>query len=422
MSVAHGGQILISDATAELAGGDLSGEASLSDSGVHLLRDLSEPMHVFQVAAPGLPSDFPPLRSLDGYRNNLPADVSSFVGRAGDMDSITEQFESTRLLSLTGAGGAGKTRLAVHAGAELLPRFSDGAWFVDLAGLTEPDLVPLQIATTLHIREKAGRTWIDVPSEYLGDRTLLLVLDNCEQLLEAAADSVDQLLRAAPNLSVLTTTREPLNVPGEVSYLVPALELPAEAGTGTLDDLLGYEAVLLFLDRALEARPEGRDRAGEPRPDPMARSHRGRAGQHESSHAVVARRRRRCPRHDHRRFAASVLVRQRGTRGLALARALPPDRSTAFPCAACPLPLRRGFDRPVAGQRGRGGRSSRRQPEDLRHAVSPDSERAHPTGASTSPLAAASRSYMASSRSSANSSMSGIRSQSPLRPQSMEPV
>jgi predicted ATPase/class 3 adenylate cyclase len=255
MGVAHGGQILVSDTTAALARGELTGEVGLDDLGMHRLRDLSEPMRVYQLVTPKLESSFPPLRSLDGYPNNLPALVSSFVGRSDDIASSVEHLSAGRLLSLTGAGGSGKTRLALQVAAEMLPAFEDGAWFVDLAGLTEPDLVPEQTATTLRLREKAGRRWMDVLAEYVSPRNLLLVLDNCEHLLESVAAMVDEVLRTAPDLKVLTTTREPLNVPGEVSWRVPTMQLPAE-GEATLEELLGYEAVQLFVERALAARPE----------------------------------------------------------------------------------------------------------------------------------------------------------------------
>ena len=255
MAVAHGGQILVSNATAELAGAELVSDAFLDDLGMHRLRDLSEPIRIYQVVTPLLAQQFPPLRSVDGYPNNLPATVSSFVGRSDDIASSIDQLANHRLLSLTGAGGSGKTRLGLQVASELLPEFEDGAWFVDLSGLTEPGLVPQQAATTLRLREKAGRPWIDVLAEYVAVRSLLLMFDNCEHLLDSAAAVVDVLLRTAPDLKVLTTTREPLNVAGEVSLRVPTMRLPPEGDPITLDELLGYEAVQLFVERALAARP-----------------------------------------------------------------------------------------------------------------------------------------------------------------------
>lgn len=255
MGIAHGGQILVSDVTAELAGTGLSPMVSLEDLGMHRLRDLSEPVRVYQVVTPVLGRQFPALRSVDGYPNNLPAAMSSFVGRSEDVRSSVDQLASHRLLSLTGAGGSGKTRLGLQVAAELLPDFKDGAWFVDLSGLTEPDLVPQAAAATLRLNEKAGRRWIDVLSAYVGVRNLLLIFDNCEHLLDSAAATVGELLRTAPDLKVLATTREPLNLPGEISWRVPTMQLPTDSDSMSLDEILDYEAVQLFVERALAARP-----------------------------------------------------------------------------------------------------------------------------------------------------------------------
>jgi predicted ATPase/class 3 adenylate cyclase len=256
MAVAHGGQILVSGVTASLADADLGADVTLEDLGTHRLRDLSQPLQVYQVVTPALNRPFPPLHSLDGYPNNLPAMVSSFVGRTDDIAMSVDQLATNRLVSLTGAGGSGKTRLALQVAAEMLPRFVDGAWFVDLAGLTEPGLVPQETAQTLRLRELPGRHWLDVLAQHLTDRKLLLLLDNCEHLLESAAELVATLLAAAPDLKVLTTTREPLNVPGEVSWRVPTMQLPSAGASPTLDELLEYEAAQLFVERALAARPD----------------------------------------------------------------------------------------------------------------------------------------------------------------------
>ena len=256
MASGHGGQILVSKPTIDLIGEALPDGATVRDLGTKRLRDLSEPVGVYQLEAPDIPHDFPPLLTMDGFPNNLPADVSSFVGRLDDIESVARLMEGTRLLSLTGAGGSGKTRLALQVAGDLLPQFSDGAWFVDLAGLTEPGLVARQIASTLHIREKAGRPWSDVLVEYLRRRDLLLILDNCEHLLESAASIVGRLLASSPDLKVMTTTREPLNVSGEVAWRVPTMELPAAGDIASLEELLSYEAPQLFVERALAARPD----------------------------------------------------------------------------------------------------------------------------------------------------------------------
>ena len=256
MGAAQGGQVVLSSVTASLVGETLDDGVTLISLGTHRLRDLSEPIGIYQLVAPGLATDFPALSSLDGFPNNLPADVSSFVGRTEDISSVMGLLDTHRLTCLTGAGGSGKTRLALQVAAEILPQFADGAWFVDLAGLAEPELVPLSIATTLRLPEKAGRSWIDVLTEYVTTRTLLIVLDNCEHLLDIAAEVSSQLLSFAPGLKLLTTTREPLNVPGEVAWRVPPLDLPDDDSASDLEDILGYEAVQLFVERALAARPD----------------------------------------------------------------------------------------------------------------------------------------------------------------------
>lgn len=255
MDTANGGQILVSAVTAQLVRERLPEDASLEDLGSHRLRDLAEPVSVYQLTSSGLPAEFPPLRSLDGYPNNLPVDVSSFVGRREDMLSLERELQANRLVSVTGAGGSGKTRLALQIAARVLPEFEDGAWFVDLAGLSDLDLVPLEIASTLNIRERAGRRWSDVLVSHLTPLDLLLILDNCEHLLDASASIVNTLLRAAPNLKIMTTTREALNVPGEVSWAIPTMELPDESSGLTLEELLQHEAPQLFVERVLAARP-----------------------------------------------------------------------------------------------------------------------------------------------------------------------
>lgn len=256
VEVGHGGQILVSGVTAQLVGDSLSAEVSLDDLGNHRLRDLSEPISVFQLVTNQLSDTFPPLRSIDGYPNNLPADTSTFIGRSADIALVAGQLETTRLLSLTGAGGSGKTRLALQAAAEVLPKFTDGAWFVDLSGLRDPALVAVQIATTLHVAEKAGRAWIEVLADHLSQRRILLLIDNCEHLIDSVAGAAAHLLQAAPNLRILATTREPLSIPGEVTWHVPIMHLPDEHDDLTLDELVGFESARLFVERALAARPD----------------------------------------------------------------------------------------------------------------------------------------------------------------------
>lgn len=254
-AVAHGGQIVCSRACAELAADDLPGEVTLVDLGVHRLRDLGRPEAVLQVCHPDLPGTFPPLRSLDVSPNNLPVQLTSFIGRAGEIRELKRLLDEHRLVTLTGAGGAGKTRLAAQVGAEVVAGYPDGAWWADLAPLVSPDLVAETVLGVLDIHDAPGRPAEQRLSAHLAGRRLLMVLDNCEHVLAAAAGLAEVALRAAPGVAVLATSREPLGIPGEVAWRVPPLSLP-ERGTPVETEALGsYDAVRLFVDRALQARP-----------------------------------------------------------------------------------------------------------------------------------------------------------------------
>jgi predicted ATPase/class 3 adenylate cyclase/DNA-binding CsgD family transcriptional regulator len=239
--VAHGGQTLLSSATASLVADALPDGAWLVDLGVHRLRDLSRPEHLFEVRHGDLPHDSPPLRSLDVLPNNLPSQLTSFVGREGELVEVRRLLGGQRLVTLAGSGGCGKTRLAVQAAAELADRWPDGVWWVDLGPVTDPDLVARLTASTLRVLvEPVGSPLTGLASQ-LGDRRLLVCLDTCEHLLDAAAELADTLLRACPRVSVLTTSREPLGVAGETVWRVPSL--------------VTDEAVRLFADRAALVRP-----------------------------------------------------------------------------------------------------------------------------------------------------------------------
>ena len=254
MAIAHGGQIIVSaNARSDIRQG-LGDGVALTSLGTHRLKDLTDPIEVFQVLADGLETEFPPLRSLEGVPNNLPAEISSFIGREADIEAVADLLSTHRLVSLTGAGGSGKTRLALQVAAEVVADFEDGAWFVDLAGLTEPELVPLAVSTTLSLSEKAGREWLDVLIDHVSSKRILIILDNCEHLLDVVAGLAETVLTSAPQLQMLATTREPLNVAGEVAWRVPTLDLPEKADF--LSEALSYESVRLFVERALAAKPD----------------------------------------------------------------------------------------------------------------------------------------------------------------------
>jgi class 3 adenylate cyclase len=216
-AVGHGGQILVSAATAGLLGDSMPAGASVRDLGVHRLKDLSRPEQIFQLEADGLATVFPPLRSLDNpkLRNNLPAQVSSFIGRDAELGEVQELIASSRLVTLTGPGGAGKTRLGLQLAAGLVDGSGDGVWFADLAPLQDPDLVSVTVANVLGIRGEPGRPALDTLIDAVGRRRLLVLLDNCEHVIGACAKLADALLRTCPNVVLLATSREPLGIEGE---------------------------------------------------------------------------------------------------------------------------------------------------------------------------------------------------------------
>lgn len=258
LSTGHGGQTLLSRVTAESVREKLPSHFDLRDLGERRLKDLSVPERIFQVVVPDLPAEFPPLRSLEVLPNNLPAHVSSFVGRAREVAEAKRLLGSTRLMTLTGPGGTGKTRLSLQVAADVLERYPHGVWLVELATVSDPQLVPEAIANAMDIREERDRAVLDTMIDALRARSLLLVLDNCEHLIESCARTVATLLRRCPELHILATSREALNIDGETIRPVPPLtvvefgRLEAEM---SVDDLAELEAVQLFVERAAAVRP-----------------------------------------------------------------------------------------------------------------------------------------------------------------------
>jgi predicted ATPase/class 3 adenylate cyclase len=251
-AVAHGGQIVVSAATAALLRDSLPAGASLRDLDLHRLKDLGRPEQLFQVEAEGLPAAFPPLRSLDNPKlpNNLPAQASSFIGRDGELAEVRRLVTTSRLVTLTGAGGAGKTRLGLQAAAGLLDGSGDGVWFADLAPLQDPDLVAVTVAHVLGIRQDPERPLVDTLIDAVGRRSLLVLLDNCEHVIDACAKLADALLRGCPNITMLATSREPLRIDGERVHRVPSLGTPA--ADDDVEAIRASEAVQLFADRAAQ--------------------------------------------------------------------------------------------------------------------------------------------------------------------------
>ena len=250
----HGGQILVSAATRALAERSLPEGAELQDLGQHHLKDLDAPEHLFQLLVPDLPSDFPPLGSLGGRADHLPAQLTSFVGRDREKRDLLELLLRSQLLTLTGPGGTGKTRLSLEVAAAASDAFDDGVWFVSLSPITDPDLMLPTIAATLGLREGRGRPLADILADHLRDRSILLVLDNFEQLMPAAT-SVSDLVRAAPPTKVLISSREALRVTGEQEFPVPPLAVPDRASELRLEDLRAADSVALFVQRASLVQP-----------------------------------------------------------------------------------------------------------------------------------------------------------------------
>jgi predicted ATPase/class 3 adenylate cyclase len=257
MSAANGGQVLLSAALASIMADQLPAGVSLRDLGEHRLKDLQRAEHVYQLVHPELPADFPPITSLNRVPNNLPSQPTVFVGRQTELDEINDLLtaDTIRLLTLTGPGGTGKTRLALQSGAELSDRFVDGTYFIDLAPLRDPNSVLATIARTVGLSESSNGSMLDELKDQLGDKTMLLLLDNFEQVTSAAVQVAD-LLQYCPNLKLLTTSREALRVRGEQLYPVPPLGLPeVDVKHPKLHDFARYEAVQLFVERAQAVKP-----------------------------------------------------------------------------------------------------------------------------------------------------------------------
>jgi predicted ATPase/class 3 adenylate cyclase/DNA-binding CsgD family transcriptional regulator len=261
-AAAYGGQVILSEAAFRLVQDNLPDGVSARDLGPHRLKDLQRPQQLFQLVIPGLSSDFPPPMTLDLHPHNLPVLVSSFVGRRDQIVEIGQLLQTRRLVTLTGPGGCGKTRLALELARQALPTMDGGVWQVDLGSLTDPALVAQTAASALGVREEGGRPIVDTLSDYLHLKRLLLVLDNCEHLVEACAEFAAAMLKASPSLTILATSREPMGVDGEAVWNVPPLSLPAQsvpspaaAAKEGVRSQAPSESVQLFVARAGNTAP-----------------------------------------------------------------------------------------------------------------------------------------------------------------------
>ena len=255
MSAGHGGQILLSEECADLVRRALPEGVVLKDLGEYQLKGLSSLEHIYQVVMPGLTENFPPLKSETHSRHNLPPEFTPFIGREQEILQVRELLREHRLVTLTGSGGVGKTRLSLQVARASLEAFPDGVWFIELASLVDPNLLPLTVATDLGLREEPGRSIIESLSDFLKKRQALIVLDNCEHLLNACARLADVLIRHSEQLRIFCSSRENLGVAGEAAYRVPSLAVPDPQQMPALMDLQNYEAVRLFTERGRTVLP-----------------------------------------------------------------------------------------------------------------------------------------------------------------------
>jgi predicted ATPase/class 3 adenylate cyclase len=252
-AVGHGGQVLLSRTAFDLVQDNVLPEVTFKPLGEVKLRDLDRPEEVFQLLHPVLPDDFPLPRTLEGRPNNLPAQPSSFVGRARELATLERLIGKERLVTITGPTGAGKTRLALQMGADLLERFQDGVWLVELAPVGEPEDVPSVVGAAACPSESPAS--IESLAECLRGKKALIILDNCEHLLLACATLIDRLLRSCPNLRILATSQFAIGITGEQTFRILSLSMPDATSRPSVDALTLFEAVRLFVDRATEARP-----------------------------------------------------------------------------------------------------------------------------------------------------------------------
>jgi predicted ATPase/class 3 adenylate cyclase len=256
MSAGHGGQVLISNAVHQSIQDKLLEDVQIKDMGECRLKDVLHPEHLYQICAPRLLSEFPPLKTLEVFNHNLPAQLTSFIGREKEMDDIKKLIAGQRMVTLTGSGGAGKTRLGLQVAAACLNQFANGVWLVELATITDPALVPQTLFSVFKLREDNQRTVFEILIEHLRGKNMLILLDNCEHLIDACAQLGERLLQGCPHLKILASSREALGIAGEISYRVPSLQAPNPAELPPLDILGKTESIRLFMDRATAMKPD----------------------------------------------------------------------------------------------------------------------------------------------------------------------
>ena len=254
MSAAYGGQVLLSNTTADLLHNELPEGIMLCDMKEHHLKGLPDLERLWQMVAPDLQQDFPPLQSLQDIPNNLPAQLTSFIGREKDVEQVRNRLEKHHLVTLTGSGGVGKTRLSLQVASQLLNEYPNGVWLVELAPITDSLLITQTVCAALDITPQGNTPALNALMEYLKSKKILLVVDNCEHLINASAQLCDTVLHACPSVRIIASSREALGINGENAYRVPSLSLPRP--TDGVNEIERSEAVKLFLERAIMVHPD----------------------------------------------------------------------------------------------------------------------------------------------------------------------
>jgi len=251
MSAAYGGQIIISNDAYDITKDSYSEEISFRDLGNRRLKDLIQPIKLYQVMSEDIPADFPPLKTLDARPNNLRVQLTSFIGREKEMTEIKKLFSVTRLLTLLGPGGTGKTRLSLQVGADLIDGYANGVYIAELAPVSDPAMIVQTIIDSLELKPEPGRTPEEILNDYLSEKEMLIILDNCEHLINECAGIAEKLLRNCPKIKIIATSREALNCSGEQTYRLPSLSVPDKSIVNSPEQLTQYESVRLFIERAL---------------------------------------------------------------------------------------------------------------------------------------------------------------------------
>jgi predicted ATPase/class 3 adenylate cyclase len=256
MGLGHGGQILLSETATTLVKKMLPEDCTIVDLGEHRIKGIAASERIFQLCHPDLESDFPPLKSLATYKHNLRRQLTTFIGREAEMAHVKLLLHDTRLLTLLGPGGTGKTRLMLQVAEEIIEDYPDGVWLVELAPLTDPELIPERLSSALNVQEQPGRGLLDTLTEYLRRKNLLLLLDNVEHLVQESAELAEHLLDGCPELKILVTGREALFIEGETTLQIPSLSLPPKSNNPTVETIRTAEGVQIFLDRGRAVNPD----------------------------------------------------------------------------------------------------------------------------------------------------------------------